>query len=626
MTADDKINILLVDDQPSKLLTYEVILRELGDHLLKASSAQEALELLLKNEIAVVLMDVCMPELDGFQLASMIREHPRFRKVAMIFISAVHLAEIDHLRGYEMGAVDYVPVPVVPEVLRAKVRVFADLYRKTRQLEQLNVELERRVAQRTAELEASTRQLVESEQRRSLALAAGQMGSWDWNLATGEMIWDAGQHAIYGLVPDQFTPTPEYFNLLVLPDDRPRLRAGMRPLLERGEPYQAEFRIVRPSGEIRWCASTATASLDSSAKVVRIAGVTIDITDRKGAEERQALLAREVDHRAKNAMAIVQSFVRLTKADSVIDYANVIEGRIKALSRAHAILSDARWQGADLAKLVDEELAPYRSGGDDRIAVSGPHVVLDPTTAQTLALALHELATNGAKYGALSRASGKLTIKWDVKADAIVIDWQESGGPPTHAPRKTGFGTRIITSSIERQLGGRAAFDWRREGLACALRVPRVQRPDANGNSVATVANFSSPQSLSGRRILIVEDEALVAMMLEDELESLGLSIVASCGSVSDALRAIDDKAPDVAILDVNLGGEFVYPVADRLLERGIPFVFVTGYGRESVDQRYAFVQILEKPVGRQVLENVFAKTLSESSEAQNVARFARAT
>ena len=163
---------------------YEVILLRAGrsPHSGERAPAQEALTLLLKNEIAVVLMDVCMPELDGFQLAQMIREHPRFRQVAMIFISAVHLAEIDHLRGYEMGAVDYVPVPVVPEVLRAKVRVFADLYRKTRQLEQLNVELERRVAQRTAELEASTRQLMESEQRRSLALAAGQMGSWDWNL------------------------------------------------------------------------------------------------------------------------------------------------------------------------------------------------------------------------------------------------------------------------------------------------------------------------------------------------------------------------------------------------------------------------------------------------------------
>src|SRR6185436_11534956 len=201
MSSDEKVNILLVDDQPSKLLTYEVILRELGDNLIKASSGKEALQQLLKNEIAVVLMDVSMPELDGFELASMIREHPRFQKIAMIFVSAIHLAEIDHLRGYEMGAVDYVPVPVVPEVLRAKVRVFTDLYRKSRQLERLNVNLEQRVAQRTAELEASTTRLLESEQRRSLALAAGSMGSWDWDLATGKIVWDEGQHAIFGVEP-----------------------------------------------------------------------------------------------------------------------------------------------------------------------------------------------------------------------------------------------------------------------------------------------------------------------------------------------------------------------------------------------------------------------------------------
>src|SRR5213595_2944980 len=135
----EKVNILLVDDQPAKLLAYEVILKELGENLIKASSGRESLEFLLKNDVAVVLLDVCMPELDGFQLAAMIREHPRFQKTAMIFISAIQVTDIDHLRGYSMGAVDYVPVPVIPEVLRAKVKVFAELYRKTRQLERLNV-------------------------------------------------------------------------------------------------------------------------------------------------------------------------------------------------------------------------------------------------------------------------------------------------------------------------------------------------------------------------------------------------------------------------------------------------------------------------------------------------------
>ena len=153
MMEHEKVNILLVDDQPAKLLAYEVILKELGENLAVATSGREALEYLLKNEVAVILVDVCMPELDGFELAAMIREHPRFQKTAMIFISAIQVSDIDRLRGYEMGAVDYVPVPVVPEVLRAKIKVFAELYRKTRQLERLNTELEDRVRARTAELE-----------------------------------------------------------------------------------------------------------------------------------------------------------------------------------------------------------------------------------------------------------------------------------------------------------------------------------------------------------------------------------------------------------------------------------------------------------------------------------------
>ncbi|WP_457584656.1 response regulator [Ensifer canadensis] len=153
------VNILLVDDQPAKLLSYEVVLQDLGENLIKAQSGREALEHLLRSEIAVILVDVCMPEQDGFELVSMIREHPRYQNTAIIFVSAVMMAEPDRLRGYAAGAVDYVSVPIVPEVLRAKVRVFADLYRKTRELERLNADLENRVRERTAELESSSNQL-----------------------------------------------------------------------------------------------------------------------------------------------------------------------------------------------------------------------------------------------------------------------------------------------------------------------------------------------------------------------------------------------------------------------------------------------------------------------------------
>jgi signal transduction histidine kinase len=173
VNTTEPVNILLVDDQPAKLLSYEVILRELGQNLIKANSAREAFEHLLKTEIAVVLVDVCMPDLDGFELAAMIREHPRFQKMAIIFVSAIHMSDIDRIKGYESGAVDYVPVPVVPEVLRAKVRIFIELYTKTRKLERWNAELEQRIAERTRAHEVAQAQLHEMQKMESLGQLTG---------------------------------------------------------------------------------------------------------------------------------------------------------------------------------------------------------------------------------------------------------------------------------------------------------------------------------------------------------------------------------------------------------------------------------------------------------------------
>src|SRR5476651_2181275 len=328
MMDHEKVNILLVDDQPAKLLAYEVILKELGENLVVATSGREALEILLKNEIAIILVDVCMPELDGFELAAMIREHPRFQKTAMIFISAIQVSDIDRLRGYEMGAVDYVPVPVIPEVLRAKIRVFAELYRKTRQLERLNVELEDRVRARTAELEESHARLLESEQRRSLAIAAGKMGSWDWDWVNGDWMWDEGQFDIFGVDSKSFELSLANIQALLHPGDIDELRKAMSEFNKGARSYEAEFRVIRSDGEVRWCVSTAAATLDKGGRVIRVSGVTVDITERKRAEERQNLLAREVDHRAKNALALAQSIVRLTQGETVKAYVKAVEGRI----------------------------------------------------------------------------------------------------------------------------------------------------------------------------------------------------------------------------------------------------------------------------------------------------------
>src|SRR6266403_2361619 len=401
-----------------------------------------------------------------------------------------------------MGAVDYVPVPVIPEVLRAKIRVFAELYRKTRQLERFNAELEDRVRARTAELEQSHARLLESEKRRSLAIAAGRMGSWDWDWINDDWMWDEGQYRIFGVDPKAFVATPASVQALLHPDDVDELRKAIAQFAKGVTSYEAEFRIKRPDGDIRWCVGTAAATVDNGGRVVRVSGVTIDITERKQAEERQDLLAREVDHRAKNALALAQSIVRLTRGENVKAYIQAVEGRINALARVHTILSLSSWQGAEIGKLIDEELAPYSTG--DQIALHGTEVQLQPATAQTLALALHELVTNSAKYGALSALTGRLSVSWEIKAGVLDIIWVETGGPRVEKPASRGFGTRSVIASIESQLGSQAVFDWRAEGLVCRLSVPLSpgnvapdQRPSrgavAEGNAGRRAGQLAGP-------------------------------------------------------------------------------------------------------------------------------------
>jgi PAS domain S-box-containing protein len=600
---DEKVNILLVDDQPAKLLTYRTILADVGENLLSASNATEALELLLRHDVAVVLIDVYMPDIDGFQLAAMIRNHPRFEKTALIFISAILLTDVDRLRGYEMGAVDYVPVPVIPEVLRAKVKVFVELFRKTRQLEQLNRELEARVAERTAELASSTLQLRQSERFRSLALAAGQMGSWEWNVTRGSTVWDHGQCEIFGVNPSAFVPTLANVRPLINPDDFELLERAFRKATKEANTFQTEFRVLRPNGEVRWCTGTAAASFDDSGRLVWLSGVTADITERKRAEERQILLAEEVDHRARNVVAVVQSIMRLTRADSIDDYIGALDGRIGALSNAHRLLAGSRWEGADLNRLVEEEFAPYRASSNERVVSQGPIVLLPPATAQTIALALHELATNAAKYGALSTNTGRVELSWRTEPSKLELVWAESGGPKISAPSRRGYGSRAIVAGIERQLGGMVDFDWQPSGLRCTLCVPY----DSNAELLKRLTlkprqiDGAPPQSAASdpddKRVLLVEDEPLVSMMLADMLAAFGHKVDGPYSRFSDAIIAAKSNNLQAGILDVNLGGEKTYAVADILTDRKIPFAFVTGYGPDTIVPAFAHAPVLQKPI-----------------------------
>jgi len=602
----DRVNILLVDDQPGKLLSYEVMLAELDENLVAVSSAKEALAYLLKSEVAVILVDVCMPELDGFELAEMIREHPRFQKTAIIFISAIHLTESDYLRGYAAGAVDYLPVPVVPELLRAKVRVFAELFRKTRDLQKLNDELEHRVAERTEALALSADRLRQSEQGRGLALVAGNMGSWDFNLVSGAWFWDEGQSHIFGVDHAGFVPSVEKVRQGIYPGDIEKIRDQLLGLDGENATCECEFRIVRPSGDIRWCTAVAVASFDEAGKPVRFSGVTTDITERKEAETRQALLAREVDHRAKNTLAVVQAIVRMAKRDSIEEYAKAVEGRIGALAQTHELLSQSRWEGADIARLIEEELAPYQGETPPRVTTAGPSLVLLPEQAQLVAMAVHELATNAAKYGSLSVEAGKVDVTWSDRDHTLFLDWTETGGPSVLPPSRFGFGTKII-SSLGGGRRGRTRFNWCPGGLNFTLE---LRYEEANRHSTGAARETQAVRHNGESRLLLVEDELVVGLFMQDLLKTIGYRPTDPIGRLSEAINAATQERFDGAILDMNLNGEIVYPLAELLTKQRVPFLFVTGYAPGSLDPRFTQVQILQKPVVQDELAGALSQML----------------
>jgi PAS domain S-box-containing protein len=296
MQENDQVNILMVDDQPAKLLSYEVILRELGENLIKASSGKEALEQLLKVDVAVVLMDVSMPDLDGFQLAEMIREHPRFQKTAIIFISAVHLTDVDRIKGYQRGAVDYISVPVIPELLRAKVSVFAELHRKTRQLERLNRDLELRVAQRTEELQASESQF------RTLANSIPQL-AWIADTSGSALWFNQRWYEYTGTSWEEVRG--DHSKELIHPDHADRVLAGVKRSWALGEPWEDTYPLRGSDAGYRWFLSRALPIHDSNGRIVRWFGTNTDVTEQRQAQEKIAESERRFRTMADKAPVMI---------------------------------------------------------------------------------------------------------------------------------------------------------------------------------------------------------------------------------------------------------------------------------------------------------------------------------
>jgi two-component sensor histidine kinase len=211
-------------------------------------------------------------------------------------------------------------------------------------------------------------------------------------------------------------------------------------------------------------------------ELLAVVQTNTDITQKLNDQERMTILAREVDHRAKNMLAVIQSLVRLSRADTVQNYTTLIQGRVAALARAHTLLSESRWQGVRLDRLIAEQMSPFRKRGNDRVIVLGADVALAPHAAQPVAMILHELSENAVKHGALSLPAGGVAIEWLVEADQqLVITWTEFGGPAVPLAPPRGFGISVIDRTVRDQLDGTVDFTWRPDGMVCRISLPAQQ-------------------------------------------------------------------------------------------------------------------------------------------------------
>jgi PAS domain S-box-containing protein len=472
----------------------------------------------------------------------------------------------------------------------------------------------REVAEVRAALRDGVASLAAAEERMRLAIEGAGLAMWEIDEARDEITWSGHFPAIMGLPSDTAQPMPlGAWKDRVHPEDLPTLIEAWQRARRDGQRFHCIYRVLHDDGGLRWLETFGR----HLAGTGRLIGVTLDITERRKAEEERRLLMREVDHRAKNALAVVHSVVRLTKASDPALYAAAVEGRVRALARAHDLLARDRWSGASLMDLAAEELAAHVANG--QVTFGGPPVRIAPGAVQPLSMVLHELATNAARYGALSRVGGQIAVTWWLEDGdgPFRVRWTERGGPPITAPAEAGFGSRLIDVTIRGQLGGSARFDWQAEGLVCDLEIARIWTSELQGDGDAPDARRSPRDAghpaLDGCRVLIVEDEPLIGTDLADCLSRHGGGVVGPFERLAEAEAALEEAGRiDAAILDVDLGGVSALPLARALAACGIPVLVVTGYHDlpSGWSEIVARDRILQKPAAPEAICDAIAGIL----------------
>ena len=641
--GEERLNILLVDDQPAKLLVYESILAELGENLIKASTARDALDTLLREDIAVIVMDVSMPDVDGFELASMIRQHPRCAKTAIIFVSAVHLTEVDFLKGYETGAVDYLPVPIVPQVLRAKIRVLADLHRVTKELSKLNTELERRVFERSEELRTSTVRLRESEQRfRSLAERMPHV-VWEADGTARTTYLSPRWYEFTGRPPD--SSLGERWIDSVHPDDVTHVLQIWARSFDpaRTEAIEFELRLRRSDGVYRWFSITGEGVRGADGAVEKWVGTATDVEERRRAEaslregdRRKDEFIAMLAHELRNPLAPIRNAVKLLRdagqADPVRAWSrDVIERQMDQLTRLVDDLLDVsritrgkiqlQIEPVDLWAVVAAAVETSRPRIDakrHRLELRLPsRPVRLAGDSVRLTQVVSNLLNNAAKF---QDEGGFISVRAGIEdGDAVIRVRDEGAGiapemigevfelfaqaerTMDRAEGGLGIGLSLVKNLVEMH-GGRVGVKsaGRGRGSEFTVHLPVLATHDeVEGDEEERPTR---PQLGAGMRVLVVDDNRDAADSLTMLLELRGFKAFV-CHDGHAALALALELQPDVVVLDLGLPGVDGFEVCRRLREAGLTktcIVAVTGFGQDEDRRRShaaGFTMCASKPV-----------------------------
>lgn len=586
---DKPIKILAVDDIRENLVALEAALDQPGVELVTASSGLEALELLLQQDFALALLDVQMPDMDGFELAELMRGTERTRGVPIVFLTAVATDERRRFRGFETGAVDYLLKPLDITVLNSKVAVFVELARQRLEI---------------------------AFQRDELGDALGRLRAHGDNSPLAAMEIDSNLRIVGWYRSAERTvgyPATDMLGLRLadapfIPPNggREAFIAGMNALLEGGDRRaMQQHSFTRADGALRegewYCSSLAGSGHRPGSVMIEL----LDVTARRRAEDTQRLLIGELNHRVKNTLATVQAIASqgFRHARSEKEFQDAFTGRLQALSRAHSMLSATTWESAGLRALIADQVA-IGAVSEDRLLLDGPEVDLPPELALRFSLIFHELATNAHKYGALSNPVGTVSLSWRLESGLLSLQWAEEGGPPVTPPERRGFGSTLIQHSMAAD-GAQITSEFAPEGVRWTMTLPLAAKAGAPAPQASPVRDRLKPdqaplqaasESLPPLRVLVVEDEPLVAMELMTEIEEGGAIAIGPATSCEQALAMIRGKGADLALLDGNLNGEKIDAVADLLAVRDIPFAFVSGYDRDHLPQAHSRRPMLGKP------------------------------